>query len=257
MNNTRILALDGVHNFRDFGGWTTREGRTVTMGQLFRSGHLSRATPDDLARIDALGLKALADLRQPGERSREPNTLPKNAPSVIFETAHGGYDEAPHLQFLREGHLTVASVQTYMVSAYQRIPMEPHHQQIFGDVFRQLLDGKPLLIHCAAGKDRTGILAALILSAIGVDRQQVMEDYMLTNTAVDIDALLPSIAQRIAEQSGQSVEAWALRPMLGVEAEFLDAAFGVIGPLDHYFEHALGITQTDREALRDKLTLVP
>jgi len=256
MSNPRFMALEGVHNFRDFGGWTTPDGRSVKTDLLFRSGHLSRATKADQAKINALGLTTLADLRQPSERTREPNILPDPPPVHVFETTHGGYEDAPHLQFLREGNLSVKSVQDYMVSAYQRIPMEPHHQHIFSQVFKQLRHGDPVLIHCAAGKDRTGILAALILLAVGVDLDLAFEDYLLTNVAVDIDGLLPSIAKRISEQTGENVEPQALRPMLGVEADFLHAAFEVIGPLDAYFENALGVTDADRQALCDTL-LVP
>ena len=256
MKKTRFIPLEGVHNFRDFGGWAAKNGQKVRTGLLFRSGHLSRASKADQAKINALGLQTLADLRQPSEREREPNILPDPAPATIFETAHGGYEDAPHLAFLREGNLTVQSVHNYMLSAYQRIPEEPHHRRIFADLFKQLRHGDPVLIHCAAGKDRTGILAALILLSVGVDRNQVYEDYMLTNVAVDIDGLLPSIAKRISEQTGEDVEPQALRPMLGVETDFLDAAFEAIGPLDAYFENVLGLSDSDRQALQDTL-LVP
>ncbi len=255
MNRPRIIALEGVHNFRDFGGWRTQDGLQVKNDLLFRSGHLSRCTPKDRQMIDRLGLQTIADLRQPGERTREPNQLPANAPATILETRHGGYEEAPHLQFLRESDLSVASVQAYMMSAYQRIPMEEHHQQIFTSVFKKLREGKPLLIHCAAGKDRTGILAALILTALGVDQAQVIEDYLLTNSAVDIDALLPSIAKRIEDQTKKPIEPEALRPMLGVEAKFLETAFSTIGSIDDYLENTLGVTNADRTALRNTLTL--
>ncbi len=257
MSNQRFIALDGIHNFRDFGGWSTKGGGVVKTGLLFRSGHLSRSSADDLERIGALGITALADLRQPSEREREPNALPDTPPATIFETAHGGHMEAPHLAFLRQGNLSVESVQAYMRSAYERIPMEPHHQHIFTQVFAQLRKGEPVLIHCAAGKDRTGILAALILTALGVDHDQVVNDYMLTNTAVDIDALLPSIAKRISAQTGQDVAPEALRPMLGVETMFLETAFEVMGPLDAYIETVLGVSDADRQALRDTLILAP
>ncbi|PHS24617.1 MAG: hypothetical protein COA84_08980 [Robiginitomaculum sp.] len=256
MKNQRFIPLEGVHNFRDFGGWAAKNGQNVKSGLLYRSGHLSRASETDQATINALGLQTLADLRQPSEREREPNILPDPAPATIFETAHGGYEDAPHLAFLREGNLTVQSVHDYMISAYQRIPDEPHHQRIFADLFKQLRHGEPVLIHCAAGKDRTGILAALILLSVGVDSDQVYEDYMLTNVAVDIDGLLPSIAKRISEQTGQDVEPQALRPMLGVETDFLDATFDAIGPLDAYLENTLGVSDADRQALQDTL-LVP
>ncbi len=253
MSAARIIALDGVHNFRDFGGWSAGEDQSVARDILFRSGHMARTTAADRAHIGALKISLLADLRQPRERAREPNALPDPAPAKVLETADGGHSEAPHLSFLREGNLTQQSVRAYMISAYQRIPVEPHHQSVFGGVFRHLRGGTPTLIHCAAGKDRTGILAALILLALGVKREQVFEDYLMTNIAVDIDALLPNIAERIAEQTGEQVAPEALRPMMGVEADYLENALSVIGPLDTYFESALGVGKEDISNLRRTL----
>lgn len=253
MSNARLIALQGVHNFRDFGGWTTGNGECVVRDALFRSGHMSRTTPADRARISALKLEVIADLRQPRERQNEPNALPNPAPQVIMETADGGHTEAPHLAFLRKGDLTKTSVRRYMVSAYKRIPVERHHQSMFAGVFRHLIDQKCTLIHCAAGKDRTGILAALILLAVGVEREQVFEDYLMTNQAVDIDALLPGIAARIANETGEQVAPEALRPMMGVEAAFLEATLAVIGPLDVYFQNVLGLEKKDISALRGAL----
>ncbi len=253
MKDTRIISLEGVHNFRDFGGWPAMGGAQVARGVLFRSGHLARATDDDLDTIDGLGLHALADLRQPAEREREPNRPLPAPPALILQAARGGYDEAPHVQFLREADLSTRAVHAYMISAYQRIPAEPHHQAIFAQVFQALMQGRPVLVHCAAGKDRTGILAALILLALGVSAETVMDDYLLTNTAVDIGALLPAVARRVGAQTGKTVEPEALRPMLGVEADFLRAALAVTGPVERYLETALGIGTREREALRRAL----
>ena len=253
MSDSRIIALEGVHNFRDFGGWAAIAGERVKRGVLFRSGHLSRATRADLDTIHTLDLHTLADLRQPAERAREPNRLPQTPPANILQSGKGGYDEAPHVQFLREADLSAGAVRAYMISAYQRIPTEAHHQGIFADVFHALAQGRPLLVHCAAGKDRTGILAALILLALGVSEEAVMEDYLLTNRAVDIDALLPAIAQRMGAQTGKAVQPEALRPMLGVEADFLRAALAVISPLEDYLQTILGIGPGEREALRAML----
>ncbi len=252
-HESRLIPLQGVHNFRDFGGWRAQNGQNVQRQRLYRSGHLSRSTAADQNTIAALGLDTLADLRQPIERAREPNVLPTGAEPKIIEATDGGYDEPPHLQFLRENDLTAPAVRRYMISAYQRIPTEAHHQKAFAAVFRALGRGETVLIHCAAGKDRTGILAALILSALGVSRDDIYEDYLLTNAAVDIDALLPSLTTRINALAGQDVGPAVLRPMLGVEADYLDAAFAVIGPVATYFETVLGLDDADIKALRSTL----
>ena len=192
-------------------------------------------------------------MRQPVERARQPNKLPAPAPAQILECEAGGYEEAPHLQFLREGDLSASAVRGYMQSAYERIPLEPHHQRIFAQAFKAMSKGHPVLIHCAAGKDRTGILAALVLLALGVEEEAVFEDYLLTNAAVDIETILPAMARRISDEHGKTVTPEALRPMLGVEAGFLRRALEVIGPLDAYLERALGLDKSARRVLRDRL----
>ncbi len=219
----RIHALDGVLNFRDFGGYDARDGKVVT-GHLFRTASFAEASPKDIAFLDGLGVKFVVDLRRPEERSEASNLWPAISPRTI--TNDEGYRElAPHIGVLMETDLTAEAVRTYMRTAYTAYPFEPRYVALFKAFLHGLAEeGGPAIVHCAAGKDRTGVTCALTLTALGVDHDTIVEDYELTNVAVDLDKRLPGIKARIEERIGKSVTDEAIRPMLGVHRDYLAAA---------------------------------
>ena len=108
------------------------------------------------------------------------------------------------------------------------------------------------LVHCAVGKDRTGIFCALILEELGVDRDTVMADYLLTNEAVDFESLIPRIQERSVQQYGQAMPAEIMQVFLGVDADYLAEAFRTMGDTGSYVTGQLGITEAERQALRER-----
>lgn len=247
----RLLPLKGVRNFRDFGGWDTNDQRRIRRGRLYRSGHFSGATEEDWAAIQALNVKTVADLRRITERERDPSAWPEHWDVRVLASEDPGMGEAPHITFLKEAEITEASTRGYMMGSYRRIPFEAGHQALFRGFFEAVRAGNGAAVaHCAAGKDRTGILCALVLQALGVSRETVMEDYLMTNEAVDVDRVLPVVAQRMNEKLGRNATPEALRPMIGVDADYLHAAFDEIeqqsGSVEVYLEDALG---QDRAAI--------
>lgn len=250
----RIFPAHGVRNFRDAGGWRTRDGARVHWRRFLRSGHWADAREPDLQLFSDLDLDVLVDLRRVRERMVQPNRLPSGHSIMVVESNGGNPDEdPPHLQFLRAGNLSRESVREYMCSAYARIPTEAHNHQLFGDTVRALAAGDKVLIHCAAGKDRTGLLAALVLALLGVEEDAILEDYLLTNRAVDAHAVLPDIARQISDYLGQPVKADALFPMLGVEEDFLRTGLKQMGDVQDYARNALKLTDADISALREKM----
>jgi protein-tyrosine phosphatase len=249
---TRITPLDGVHNFRHFHGYAGHDGASVREG-LFRSGHLSRASEADRALMDKLGITVVADLRKPREREAEPSLWPDKVRVIASDLGAGG--EPPHLAFLRKGDHSEQAVRDYMLSAYRRIPMESGNQEVYREAYKALANGEAdtgFLVHCAAGKDRTGIFCALILDELGVDRDTVMEDYLLTNQAVDFDAIIPRIQERTRDQLGQVMPAPLMQIFLGVDADYLAQAFETMGSVEAYVRDHLGISDAEREALRQR-----
>ncbi|MEZ5957389.1 MAG: tyrosine-protein phosphatase [Hyphomonadaceae bacterium] len=254
----RLIDFERVLNFRDFGGWETADGAKIVRGKLFRSAAFNDATEADVARLNAMGVRFLVDLRRPEERNYEPNKWPGENCRVIFndDGAHGA-TLPPHLVALMQSDLTPQSVHDYMVSLYREIPFDPRIVALYRDWFRELADGGAGVIHCAAGKDRTGIACALTLFALGVDEDAVFADYEFTNQAVDLETRMPRIQARMEERLGRKLQAEALRPMLGVDADYLRAALDVIdaryGSALAYMEAELGVGERQRATLRREL----
>ncbi|CAN5777112.1 tyrosine-protein phosphatase [soil metagenome] len=256
MTNPRILPLEGVENFRDYGGYAVRGGR-IRSGQLFRAAHQARATPADLVAMSALKLATVVDLRRPRERDNDPSLRHDGFSAEVIQCDLGDQTEAPHVAFLRETDLTPESARAFFLDYYDKAPFEPRHLELFGRYFAALAAGAgPVLIHCTAGKDRTGLLAALTHHILGVHADDVREDYLLTNVAARVDERLPMITQALEKSLGKRPSETAVRAFLGVDALYLDAAFGSIaarsGSVEAYLD-TIGADAAAREAIRARL----
>lgn len=249
---TRITRLDGVHNFRHFHGYDAAEGRQVREG-LYRSGHLSRASEADRELMGKLGIRVVADLRKRREREAEPSLWPMAVRVIASDLGDEG--EPPHLAFMRKGVDTPEAVRDYMLSAYRRIPMEACNREVYREGYRALASGEAepgFLVHCAAGKDRTGIFCALILDELGVDRGTIFEDYLLTNEAVDFASIIPRIRERSMQQYGIAMPDPTMQVFLGVDADYLAEAFRTMGDTGRYVTEQLGVSEDERAALRER-----
>lgn len=250
----RIHRFDALDNFRDYGDYATAAGRRIGVGRLFRSGHQARVTEADLERLGAFGIATVVDLRRPGERRDQPSKRPAGFAGTVIESRYDDGGEAPHITFLKTADLTIDAGRRFMTDTYRQLPFEPSHLDLFGRYFRALAetDG-PVLIHCAAGKDRTGLLAALTHHVLGVHRDDMVEDYLLTNIAVDLEGRAPAIARQLEALTGRPAAHDAVVAFLGVEPVYLETALAGItarhGSVDGYLEQALGVDA----ALRDRI----
>lgn len=179
----RVLPLEGGVNFRDLGGYPTRDGHTVRWGQLFRSGSLADLTDADLVYLRQLNLKTVCDLRTPEEMAAHPDRLPTGV--TVWElpvTAQVSRLRQTWTLFRKRNRL-----QEVLQEAYTRV-MLGQNGRLFGDLFRRLADpdNLPAVIHCTAGKDRTGVSVALLLAALGVEDEIIIADYSLSNAVYDI-----------------------------------------------------------------------
>ncbi|GAW41907.1 Tyrosine-protein phosphatase precursor [Brevundimonas sp. SH203] len=255
----RLHAFEAIDNFRDYGDYATTAGRRVRPGRLFRSAHHARASEADLSRVGALDLGAVVDLRRPGERRDQPSRRPDGWSGQVIE---GGVDdgvEAPHITFLKTQDLTPDSGRRFMQDTYRRLPFDAAHRDVFGRYFQALAEqDRPVLIHCAAGKDRTGFLAALTHHLLGVSRDDMVEDYLLTNTAVDLAGRAPSIARQLQKMTGRVAADDAVTAFLGVEAAYLEAALSEVearhGSVDAYLRDALGVDDDRRDRIVARLS---
>ena len=244
----RVLPLQGIYNFRDYGGYAARGGR-LRSGMLWRSGQHCDATPEDLAVVSGLGLGTVIDLRGDSERAANPCLRHENfAADVLFypgetATAHG---RAVHEEAAR-GVRTADDARAAMLALYERLAF----REVLVGTFRLYLQAlatrdAPSLLHCLAGKDRTGVAAAIAHHLLGVHHDDIIEDYLLTNTAGDAEARIAAGAVHVRAGFGRGMDDAAVRVLMGVEAEFLEHAFTAMvdrhGSIESYARDVLGLT---------------
>jgi protein tyrosine/serine phosphatase len=254
---TELPAFVGIDNFRDFGGYHTRYGRPLKRGRLLRSASHGRASDEDLAALGELGIHVVVDLRRKSERERDPSRRPPNFSGVvIFNDDEDGPDT--WWEHVRTSDLSPGSFRNYMLDYYRAAPFETRHLDLFQRYFEALetVDG-PVLIHCAAGKDRTGLLAAFTHHMSGVHPDDIMADYLLTNTETRITARTPHMAAMIEDTIGRRPGDDWVRIALSVDAAYLDVALTEIrasyGDIDAYLEKSIGLTPRRRDSLAARL----
>jgi len=187
----RILNIGGVLNFRDLGGYKTVDGREVKWRKMFRSAQLDRLNEQGIAKLTSLKVRAVVDLRFSEETHKYP-TIKEAVPEAKIISWHdvrepdSGTRSSAIKQAWREsiGTKDPAQVREAMRVNY---PQKLYsHRNIYRAMLQLLADGQtPLIFHCAAGKDRTGIAAALILSLLGVNDEQIIADYLLTQSELE------------------------------------------------------------------------
>jgi protein-tyrosine phosphatase len=255
----RLIPFDRILNFRDFGGWDAVDGAKVVRGKLFRSASFHDATDADIEKLNAMGLRFLVDLRRAEERAHEPSRWANENCRVIFNEDGGqGHALPPHLVALLQSDLSPTATRAYMTNLYREIPYDPRLIRLYRDWFAEIGEGGAGVVHCAAGKDRTGIACALTLLSLGVDEETVFADYEFTNQAVDLEKRMPRIQARMEERLARKLDPEALRPMLGVELGYLHAAMDEIrarsGSVGAYLTDVLGVDEGKRATLRANLT---
>ncbi|ACG76768.1 protein tyrosine/serine phosphatase [Phenylobacterium zucineum HLK1] len=254
---TRRIPFEGIENFRDFGDYAAG-GRRLRRGMLYRSAHQAEATDADLRRLAELGLAVIVDLRRSNERQSQPSRRWEGFAAQVIENDIGQEHADEWHTFIESSDLTAASFHAYMIDYYQGAPLARRHIDLYSRYFHTLAETEgAVLVHCAAGKDRTGILCALTHHLAGVHDDDIVEDYLLTNDPVRMEKRLPTIRARIAEATGRTPDDAALMTAMRVEAEYLETAFAAMrdryGSLDGYLEQELGLTGALRERLHDRL----
>ena len=237
----RHLKLEGASNFRDLGGYPTADGRALKWRRIFRSNHLGHLTEQDVKVVRGLGVKSAFDFRGVQERVAaacvveeiDVHSLPIE-PTVVAalraKLQARALSSADALEIMRESYRGYVRLNTHS----------------FRELFAQILaDTAPLVIHCTAGKDRTGFACALILNALGVPQKVISEDYLLTNSYYRRD---PNSAPDLPVDVRQAIGS--------VESSFLAAGFDAVnaqyGDLESYFRDGLGLGTAARTELKHR-----
>ena len=254
----RLLNFEGIDNFRDLGGYTTSDGRSVKWGKLYRSGTFAHASRADQGVLAELGLTTLVDFRSAAEKEGEPNQLPQPPPFevVTIPTLDGGDNSVAEeiIARLESGDFSGFEPDSFMITANRQFAstFTPNYREFMQVILSA--GGEPVVWHCSAGKDRTGFAAAILLRTLGVPMDTVMLDYLAS--------LEPAQAARSREMTllrlfkGDEI-ADKLSVLLGVDRTWLEAAFEQIdsdwGSFDNYVSNALELTPEDVELLRSRL----
>ncbi len=255
MVDERILTLDAVNNFRDYGGYAAHGGGRVKRGLLWRSGQHVEASDADLEIIAGLNLMTVADLRGDSERTLNPCRRHANFTGQVLVCDGETAALASHVD-AGAGVVTEADAREAMCRLYTGMPYRPNLIGVYQRYFAALAAGEAAsLIHCFAGKDRTGVAVALTHHVLGVHPDDAMADYLLTNAAMAGREFRGRTSSSDAEKARyERMDEAASRALRGVSPEFLQAAFAAMtashGSIDGYLAEVLGVDTPMRERIR-------
>lgn len=232
------LPMAGGYNFRDLGGIKTTDGRTVKWGKILRSDEMNNLTDADLNYLSSIPLISVVDFRSDSERNAAPDRNPSSVrQNYSYAINPGNISSMDSLFYLSESQLDTLMMEMNILFVTDQ-PIIDQYKDFFS--LLQNEENIPLLFHCTAGKDRTGMGAALILYALGVDEYAIMENYLASNIYLE-------------EKYADYIAAYpSLRALFGVKQEFLEAGIqhikGEYGTVERFLEDVL---EVDIEAFRE------
>lgn len=246
-----VDSVAGTYNMRDLGGFEVRGG-VLRPWRLVRSGELDDLTEEAASALAAKGLRHIVDFRSAAERDGAPTRAAALADLPRWQTAAGAVlgDPAP---ILRGCLVSAAQSRDTMCGVYRRLPFE--HRDAYRALFELAAAGVPVLFHCAAGKDRTGVAAALLLDLLGAERDAIRADFAASNAAIETTTrrFLGKLGGRLTR--GVSPDIW--RPMMLADPVYIDTMFDEVaarhGDVAGYAREALGFGPDFFERLRKAL----
>lgn len=224
----RRIELKGAYNFRDVGGYSTINGKTTNWRKLFRSDNLSKLTKSDLRKIEKLNIQLIIDLRSKEERMSKPNRLPVDN-GIKIKNIEIADNNKGHNELKREifnGKLGRIDLEKDLLNSYRNAITDYRYELC---VFFDLLlnpSNYPAIVLCNAGKDRTGVVIALTLMALGVSKKDIMKDYMLSK--VYLDPMITRMIIKVRLLSFFRADIFQLKKLLDTRNEYLNATFSAI-----------------------------
>jgi protein-tyrosine phosphatase len=253
LNKSRRIALSGVRNFRDLGGYRTVDGHMIRRGLLYRSANLHNLNDKDIQKLDHLSLRKIIDFRADIEKINEPDRLPTDHIIQVIEIPI--LDSSTNVakaveQQIKDGMVDGINPAELLIETNMELAAKftPQYRQFIHEVLEA--DGLPLLFHCAAGKDRTGFAAAILLRILGVPQETVIYDYLLSNQYY-FKPLRHCLIMMVITKGWKATSVVA--GFLEVKAAYLATAFETIdwqyGSFDKYVLRGLDLTKEQVEHL--------
>lgn len=238
---SRNITFEGTRNFRDLGGITTGSGIT-RFGVVYRSERLSNLTAADAAAFRALGITTIIDMRSNDERDRAPNRLPNGLPARQIARAFLPRHTHGMIDAINSGRCDAAQAHAMMLRQYEALALDhtADYRQILADLL--IPDSVPAVFHCTSGKDRTGMVAAIILLALGASVEAVIEDYTLTQDRIEkVDFF------------NAGADPGAIEIVMAAKPDYLEAALTAMqnryGSTERYLTEGIGLTAEQRKRL--------
>ena len=251
----RKLPFTGAHNFRDLGGYKTEDGRRIKWGKIYRSDNLHSLTDEDVKYLSRLNIKSVVDFRSDEERESEPDRLTPGMTQVLLPIKFQPKElDDETLKNLMK-NLTFGTLDSSNLLTDFNIVIVKDFADEYKKFFRHVIENnaEPIVFHCTAGKDRAGFASAMILTVLGVPREKVIEDYLLTNTYVKdhVDSEMLEIELKTFFRADTD----NLRKINLVAERYIQAAFDTIdsewGGMDNYISGPLSLTEEDILKLQD------
>ena len=251
----RKLPFTGAHNFRDLGGYKTEDGRRIKWGKIYRSDNLHSLTDEDVKYLSRLNIKSVVDFRSDEERESEPDRLTPGMTQILLPIKFQPKElDDETLKNLME-NLTFGTLDSSNLLVDFNIVIVKDFADEYKKFFRHVIENnaEPIVFHCTAGKDRAGFASAMILTVLGVPREKVIEDYLLTNTYVKdhVDSKMLEIELKTFFRADTD----NLRKINLVAERYIQAAFDTIdsewGGMDNYISGPLSLTEEDILKLQD------
>ncbi|MGE8553854.1 MAG: tyrosine-protein phosphatase [Chryseobacterium jejuense] len=254
----KALTIKKVHNFRAVGNIKNTEGRALKEGMFYRSANLHKLKKKSFAQIEKLGITEIIDLRNSKEISQSPDQLPDR---ITYKKYSAFEDEGDQLSQARKlvlkGKVNASDADKRMIDFYREYVTE--NPEIIKTIITEIMESeKPILYHCTAGKDRTGIVTALILTILKFDKETIYNEYLLSN-----NLRKPLVEKRLRLANNlhflyPKMDLQVLEKLSWVEKRYLDAAFEEInkkyGSTDAYIQQVLGISEAKRTQYIQKFT---
>ena len=256
--SNRYIDFENTVNFRDIGGLKTKDGKTVRWGKIYRSDNLSQLETNDFSKFNNMHIKTVYDLRTDHEIKGKEDHLPENVQYKHTPTVEDQEGEIAKLRAkVINGEITDKQATEQTVKFYEDAVTV--NVKSLSEIIRQITDSnEPVLYHCSAGKDRTGIVSALILSILNVDRKTIVDEYMLSNYYRKAKTEKMLGKAKLAKIIKPKMDLKAIEVFMTVDEKFINATFNAIdkeyGGIDKFIQNQLGIDQQARKQIVARLT---